>query len=301
MVIIKIKGGLGNQMLQYACYLALKQRYPQMKIAADVSFYNISPVHNGLELERVFPVDLNVFIGRKKTGNKIISKYWYGVLSKINVALFKSGFLSKLKYVGETNEFNPELFSLSKTKHYYLDGYWGSEKYFGNVFNILHEQLKFKKVLDEANELIANQIANTNSVGVHIRRGDYLNAANGFLDLSATEYYDNAVAAINQRIPSPFFYIFSDDAQWCRENIGWIKHHEHYFIQGNKGRDSYKDMQLMSLCKHNITANSTFSWWAAWLNKNEDKVVIAPKHLFVNEQKNAKVVSIYYPEKWILV
>ena len=204
---------------------------------------------------------------------------------------------TKFRLIKDSGVFDKELFHLDDKKNYCLQGQWGNVKYFENVEGLLRERFAFKLPLDPVNAMVAEKIGQTNSISVHIRRGDYIGSF--FVELSKSDYYSQAFKYISQKVSNPVFYIFSDDAEWCRQNLTWLNKYEHCFIEGNAGKESYKDMQLMSLCKHNVIANSTFSWWGGWLNSNREKIVICPRKLFYDEEKNNKIVQEFYPDSWI--
>lgn len=297
MIIVKFYGGLGNQMLEYASYVALQERYPTTRVMADIRKYNYLGVHNGLELERLFPIRLNIVFG--KTGNVSgLEKYWHYAMHKIIAVFFKIG-LNKFRFVKDNNVLNRDLFHLDTAKNYYLEGYWGNEKYFENAKELVKQHFTFKIPLDSANEELAQKVTGQNSVSVHIRRGDYISEGSLYVDLSKTEYYLNALKYITAHTKDPVFYIFSNEIEWCRTNLTWLKNYQHYFVKGNEGKDSYRDMQIMSLCKHNIIANSSFSWWGGWLNNNPGKIVICPKNYIYDETRNDKILSEFYPGSWV--
>ena len=165
---------------------------------------------------------------------------------------------------------------IRSNENIYLEGYWQSEKYFERIKDVIKNEFVFEKFSEEKNIFASNKIYATNSVAIHVRRGDYVKNPL-YSDICTLDYYKRAIKYITQHIDNPFFYIFSDDIHWCIENFNDLNQIE--FIDWNNGKQSYRDMQLMSLCKHNIIANSTFSWWGAWLNKNPSKIVIAPKKI----------------------
>lgn len=182
-------------------------------------------------------------------------------------------------------------------KHLYLDGYFQSEYYFKNQRQDLLNDFQFPS-LDTVNSELKNKIeAATNSVSVHIRRGDYLKSKtvleiHGILPFS---YYLEALNILKDKYQPLTLFIFSDDIPWVKTNFKNIDI-ESYFIDNNT-KDSWKDMALMSYCKHHIIANSSFSWWGAWLNRNPDKIIIAPKIWFADPELNLKSKSII-PETW---
>jgi hypothetical protein len=265
MKIIKFLGGLGNQMFQYAFYKSLtahgKTTY------ADVSAFKDYKLHNGLEIERIFDIKL-------KKANPFFSKLLKPHQGSRFYRKLKRILFLKKSYREETTEFcfNPSLFNLRG--HHYFWGYWQHEDYFKNISIEIRKDFTFKQPLNVTNQNALREIQSGNSIGIHVRRGDYVNdpLLGGLCNL---DYYTSAIKTCNIRIQDPKFYVFSDDINWCRENLSTLG--TMYFIDWNKGNESFVDMQLMSNCKHQIIANSSFSWWAAWLNENPDKVVIAPK------------------------
>lgn len=276
---IIISGGLGNQMFQYALYLALKERGRKVKL--DTSLYSFVEMHNGYELERCFGV------------NEALVKYSKVHLFFLRVILkIKSGM-----FLYEDNlKYNNEVFS---TKCRYLSGSWQSEKYFKQIEDIIRKSFIFKDI-DKSNLSIAEEIRSYNSVSLHIRRGDYLGNSI-YSGVCTEEYYSKAIDEIitNCSLTDNIkFYIFSDDKIFANQFIQKVKYPTE-LIEHNKGIDSYKDMFLMSQCRHNIIANSSFSWWGAWLNSNPDKIVVAPKRWF--GVCSMEIYKDIVPEKWIKI
>lgn len=177
----------------------------------------------------------------------------------------------------------------------YYEGYWQNEGNFKHIRNKILKAYTFPKFEDEMNNQLADRLKNTNAVSCHIRRGDYLKEPN--MCVCTPEYYTNAIKKMNE-ITNPVLYvIFSDDIQWCKENIrNQVGNREVVFVDWNKGEQSFRDIQLMTLCKHNIIANSSFSWWGAWLNQNEGKVVVAPEKF-----TNGNPVNDPICEDWVKV
>ena len=285
MVIVKIWGGLGNQMFLYALYRSFLAEGKECKI--DVSYYDYSQSHNGYELETVFRV-----------GGNYASRQEVLKLANIKMDLFnrlirKFIYQKKTYYIQDLYAgfgFNDKILEMD---HSYLQGYFQSEKYFHKITDTLKVDFEFKPRLDEINLRIANEMQRCNSVSIHVRRGDYLQPANsGFGGVCTLGYYQNAIKKIESMIENPSYYIFSDDLNWCRKNLS-LKNCR--YVDGNSGGDSYKDMQMMSYCKHNIIANSSFSWWGAWLNNNAEKIVIAPNKWFHDARVYADDIV---PESW---
>jgi hypothetical protein len=276
---IIVSGGLGNQMFQYALYFALKER--DKNVIFDTSLFNFTKMHNGYELERCF--GLNV--------------------PKVRVT--KCGILKLrffLKYKPKSLMYNDKLYyddTVFKVNRKYLSGTWQSEKYFKQIETKLHDAFSFKNI-DFENQSIANEIKSVNSISLHIRQGDYVNnSLHG--GICTEEYYLKAINRLVHEMgneKSLEFYVFSDDKKFAIQFISKLNI-KAKIIDFNIGRDSYKDMYLMSQCKHNIIANSSFSWWGAWLNICPGKIVIAPKRWFGGvDNYNYKDIV---PETWIKI
>lgn len=269
-------GGLGNQMFQYAFYRTLQLNSNDAYL--DISLLKKYPLHNGYELESIFNIKPKIASNTQlyKTKNSLIFK----VLRKLklyNAIIIQDGIGFKQEYLMPKN-------------NTYLIGYWQSEKYFIQHAKQIHKDFAFPS-LDPENESIAQMILSTNSVSIHVRMGDYVNhPLHG--NICTLEYYQQAISIIKQKINNPMFFIFSNDIEWCKQNLNIDNG---IYITGNNGVDSYKDMQLMSLCKHNIIANSSFSWWGAWLNNNSSKIVIAPSKWF--NDTNIYIQDLI-PESW---
>jgi hypothetical protein len=281
MKIVKFLGGIGNQMFQYAFYRTLKENFPVVK--ADIAGFSNYTLHNGLELERVFPIKLD------RSAN--FENYLYGemhtdLLSKIRRKTYgkwKSYYKEK-----QFSYFDPNILTDPENRYYW--GYWQNERYFKSIEQQLRNDFTFKNELASRNKEMLQEMLKTNSISVHVRRGDYNNhpILGNICDL---DYYKKAIGIISEKIANPVIYTFSNDIQWCKENLAFA--HAKY-IDWNNDQDSYIDMQLMSNCKHNIIANSSFSWWAAWLNTNENKTVLAPSRWF--NEENFDINTIIPPE-----
>lgn len=287
MIIIKLKGGLGNQMFQYAVakhlsiknntelLLDLRQYKKDDKRSYDLKFFNT-----------------NVNVASKKDIDKIINEktiFLKKLLIKINI--LKNNNIIKEKDF----RFDPTI--LNTKNNAYLDGYFQSELYFKEIKDSVKKDFMLKNTLISENiSNIKNTINKFNSVSMHIRRGDYvlnkkINEYHGLLDI---KYYINSVALIKQKVKEPKFFIFSDDIEWCKENFN-NRNLDINFIEGLR---NYEDLELMKSCKHNIIANSSFSWWGAWLNENPNKIVVAPKKWFNDESINT---TDLIPQKWIKI
>lgn len=256
MIVSKIQGGLGNQLFQWAYGKYLSIKY-DTELYLDTNFY-YNQIGNTL---RNF--ELNKFPNLKYIEPNITEK--------------------PIIQLSDNFEYNE--FIYDQNYHYYLNGFWQSEKYFLDISDIIKKELLpnndfFKKLKIDTNE---------NNVSLHIRRTDYI-TSNGFHPVQTIEYYNNALEYIGDYEK---LLIFSDDIEWCKNNLSFNKM---LFIENS---DNVEDIWLMSLCKHNIIANSSFSWWGAWLNENPNKKVIAPKNWF-GTQSNLNTDNII-PNNWIKI
>lgn len=275
MIIVRVYGGLGNQMFQYAFYKALLKQNENVYL--DISDYDIHNHHNGFELEKIFDIKFN---NASKSQIKKVSidkkKYIYRIIKKIfNIDIVKSS-----EYIEMNNISNVRLQRMPD--NIYFNGFWQDKVYIEYIYNEILEEFKFKQVLDGKNKDLLTKLEGYETVSVHIRRGDYLNNKS-LGEICDKDYYKRAIQFIESKIDNPVFVFFSDDMNWVKDNfkLGY----KCIYVDWNKKENSYKDMQLMSLCKHNIIANSTFSWWAAFLNKNKNKIVIGPQK-WCNEFEN---------------
>lgn len=262
-------GRLGNQMFQYA--LAKRVETMGKDVAIDSSMLCYDQNHNELG---IFPaIDIRVEEATAQDVDKL------GDCKKSLLCKAKRRIIGyKKTHVREQGyAYHPEIVDYDNV---YLDGYWQTEKYFADIKEKIRKLYTFPAICDKQNEQMAQRIQNSNSVSIHIRRGDYLSAKNAPMhgNICTKAYYDNAILYVSQQIDHPQFFIFTDDAQWARSEYG--NRPSYTIVDFNHESQSFRDMQLMSLCKHNILANSSFSWWGAWLNENKDKLVVAPPKWF---------------------
>jgi hypothetical protein len=177
----------------------------------------------------------------------------------------------------------------------YLAGYWQSERYFLDALPQVRAELVFREELVGHNADVRRRILSSTAVSVHVRRGDYVSnpKIKAFHGVCSAEYYQRAIALIQAKVRGTSFFVFSDDLDWARANLP-LPQDTHY-VEGNSGADGHRDMHLMSLCRHHIIANSTFSWWGAWLGSATDKIVVAPRAWFAD---SAEDTSTLFPEGW---
>jgi len=300
MIITKIQGGLGNQMFQYAVgrNLAIKN---DTELKFDNSFFNTISA----DTPRIFVLDKfnisgNIIsdnelkkIKRSNLQGRSLSKRVISKILKITEAIKPIRFR---RFVGFGDIiFHPEVLQIKTKKTVYLAGNWPTHKYFKEINSIIQNDFSLKNDLSNQAKLILNKIKNTEAVSIHIRRGDYiLNNKTSSLHggICTLDYYEQAIKIIEQKTNNPEFFIFSDDIEWVKENLK-INHPVTY-VSGN-GIPDYEELVLMSHCQHNIIANSTFSWWGAWLNQNPNKIVIAPEKWFNSDTDIRDLI----PETWI--
>jgi hypothetical protein len=241
MIISKIQGGLGNQMFQYSYGRFLSMKY-KTNLFLDREFYKF----NQANVIRFFLLDKFTNLKIEDLEKKYLN---YPIYPIVDNFAFRE-------------------FEILPNRNYYLDGYWQSEKYFIDIQDQIRYDFSPSSTL--LNKLLKTTYIDSNCVSVHIRRTDYI-ASNGYHPVQPVEYYRNALDVIGDY---DHIFVFSDDIKWCRENL---KFNNMTFVEGHS---EIEDLYLMSLCKNNIIANSSFSWWGAWLNNNPFKKVIAPVNWF---------------------
>lgn len=290
MIISQVIGGLGNQMFQYAAGRALSLR-KSTPLALDVSGFENYGLHHGFELQRVFSPTCE--IASKADVRGVLGWQSPLIMRRIVSRTPFAAFCSQRFIVEPHFQYWPGINNLPKDC--YLLGYWQSEKYFADVASQIRADFIFKLPLDGLNVNVVENIGHVNAVSLHVRRGDYANnpkttATHG---LCSMDYYLSAIQHVVDRVENPHFFVFSDDIPWVKDNLK-INFPCHY-IGHNQGDESYNDMRLMSLCKHHIIANSSFSWWGAWLNPSLEKIVVSPKRWFAIEKDALDLI----PQTWV--
>ena len=270
MIYVELCGGLGNQLFQYAI-----GRYFSIKYDTGLIF-NIRNLKNFSTKRSYHLKNFNIDCKTTKSVNNV------------NIVFER------------TFHYNPEIEVIVKNNSY-LKGYWQSEKYFKSARNVILQELTPKIKLSPLYYKYKDKINETLSVGIHIRRTDYLLKGNfEFHGVCSLEYYQNAINYIKHKINDiPTLFVFSDDISWAKDNFKKIGYST-YFVtsETNVLNTQIDELLLMSLCKHNIIANSTFSWWAAWINQNVNKIVMAPKNWFSNNRVNSKDIFL---SEWVKI
>ena len=270
MIVVGLKGGLGNQLFQFALGRRLSIEHGCPLILDDRALQS-DPLRN---------FALNQFQISQPLA-KPLSYPLHGVGAYLNPLYRSLPFTQPLTIANEKGfAFDPQVLECESGT--YLNGYWQSERYFLPIRQTLLTDLALTKPLSTEQSKLAEQIKGVNAVSLHIRRGDYVSdsTTNSYHGLCDLNWYHRAVETIAQEVSNPCFYIFSDDYAWATKNVQ-LSHPTHFIEPQQDGYESI-DMHLMSLCKHNIIANSSFSWWGAWLNQNLQKRVIAPANWFAN-------------------
>jgi hypothetical protein len=291
MIIVRLMGGLGNQMFQYATARSLCSFGNKLRV--DLDFFRQNNESTDIFTAREYELDIfsaiNIQIVRKSTLNMFLKETFF-------CKLWRKICYPHRRTVRQTDCEFPVI--PANTRNVYLDGFFQSEKFFGNIRDVILSDFTFPE-LDEKNRIILNRIKNSeNSVSMHIRRGDYTRKAIAdFHGILPTEYYEAAIQHLSGRISGQLnFFIFTDDPEWVKCHLPMDNS---YIVEGNIDKNSWKDMALMTHCKHHIIANSSFSWWGAWLNPSCNKIVIAPDRWF--KAMPAEIIRDLIPEKWTVL
>lgn len=292
MVIVKIMGGLGNQMQQYAVYR--KFQTLGAEAAIDLSWFE-----NGTQKKQLKPREFELAFFKELPYRSCTKAEREALLGKDNLTekLLNRLRGPKVSYFAEQGRmYLPEIF---EKRNVYIEGYFACEKYYHDILDILRKDIQFPKPQNPKNTETAEQMKRECSVSIHLRRGDYLDAGNAdlFGNICTPEYYKKAVDYVREREPMAHFYVFSDEPDYARSRYAG---EEFTVVDWNHGRESFYDMYLMSRCRHNICANSTFSFWGARLNENADKMMIRPlKHRNNQEYDMEEMKRLW--EGWTLI
>ena len=289
MLIVKLCGGLGNQMYQYAFGLKLNKIFQGCVVKRDTRDYRLTKYHYGYEVGKIFKKITCLEEADWKEVKEIRGEFPITiggnaarivepVRKKINSIFFTlktENILDEGQIDGYQllKQYGP----LFKERSFYIQGFWSDINYYLNDMDMLLEEFVFTEFSDSKNRELQEEMKERESVSIHIRRGDYVNSS---FDVTTLEYYKRAVAYMESKVGEPWFYFFSDDVKYVEKYFKDMKNK--IVIDWNRGYESWRDMQLMSCCKHNIIANSTFSQWGALLNPNKSKLVVYPDKKAVN-------------------
>ncbi len=285
MIISKIFGGLGNQMFQYAMGRALAKRQGK-EYKIDISAFEQYRLHRYSlpSLNITAPIatrdEILALKGKPVTGS--VTGKFLQLFSKKN-----SHYVKEPSYL-----FSQKMHDLQADA--YLEGYWQSEKYFNDAAELIRKEFTFKPEPDAMNKALLEHIKSVNAIAVHVRRGDYVSNANTnkFHGTTPIDYYQRAFDSMTKQVDNPYVFIFSDDALWVKENLHFSIPTQ--YVDHNSSDKNYEDLRLISACKHHIIANSSFSWWGAWLAEHPEQKVIAPLKWFNADQETRDLI----PERW---
>lgn len=291
MVIIHVMGGLGNQLYQYALYEKFRVLGKEAKL--DLYAYQEAEGEDrewrALELEWLDGLQYEVCTAQERgvfldNGMKLSDRVRRKITGRRD------------RTVREETDYMPQIFSMDDV---YLYGFWGCERYYTDILPLLQEKIRFPVSMDPRNRQALEAMEQENAVSVHIRRQDYLTVADGrrYMGICTEQYYDSALSYVSARVKNPVFYIFSDDPEYARVHYAGENMR---VVDWNSGRESLHDMALMSRCRHNICANSSFSIWGARLNRTPGKLMIRPLHHDNYEVSDADTVHRNWPG-WILI
>ena len=283
MLIIRLSGGIGNQLFQYAFgrNLSLKIGLPLRFDTRSFDLENLRALQINkfsIEFEAAHYSDLACF--------GLVPSKWFSLQR-----LFKnSGIIFK------ESEFELHSHILKKGQPVYYDGYWQSEKYFKENEAIIRSELKLRQPIAECRRALEQDILSSNAVSLHVRRGDYverpeIQAIHGNCE---RDWYDKALTLLKDQVENLKIFIFTDDIEWVRSNMTFDV--ETVYVPKHDDGNDHEDLILMSKCDHHIIANSSFSWWGAWLNSSTSKLVIAPDRWFKSADKSTLDLI---PESWI--
>ena len=290
MIIVRLKGGFANQLFQYSAARRLAAANGT-EVLFDLSYLNKNS--NGAYTQRKFELDQIKIKARTASDKELAQFRVSGLLDKVKNKLGIGQYLT----LYETASLGPLQLKALKG-NYLLDGYWQDERYFIEMRKELLDEIQPVYAFTNWGEELKKMILATNSVALHVRRGDYvsLKHANEFHGTCSLEYYRNAIDELKRKCNGLSYFIFSDDVDWCRKELSFLP--EAVFVVNESEKKSSQDLFLMSLCRHNVIANSSYSWWAAWLNQNPNKTVISPVKWFKDVNQDT---SNLIPKNWIRI
>lgn len=280
MIVVRIHAGLGNQMFQYAMARALALQLG-CELQLDVS-----------DCGKRTPYGLGVFnvvgnFASEETAARLRQKKTQWVRLVYLLSRYDIRRASKHYFLEGAGCHDPTPMLLDPVhRDYYIEGYWQSQDWFVDAAETIRRELTFREPLDERNAAAVREIESVEAVSIHLRRGDYVSSRKlrRIFAVPMVDYCRRAMEFIAERVDNPHFFVFSNDHPWVRENIAF--RHPATFIDHNRtAASAYKDLALMARCRHNIIANSTFSWWGAWLNSHPEKIVTAPEPWFLKAEK----------------
>ena len=289
--IVNILGGLGNQMFQYAFATALKAEYPRDEIKINILCFNGYSLHNGFEIEDIFSV-IKFPHATIKDLLKVAWPWFHYRLWQVGTRI-----LPKRHSMAKDTDYDGVFKFQDIEDKSYFDGYWQSPKFIDKHRELIKKTLQFPLIehTDIQNLYASRFITSDKTAFIHVRRGDYVNHPK-FGGICTTVYYQKAITLLIDKYHYNQFIIFSNDISWCKENLSSLYAEKKViYVDWNRQRDSFRDIQLMSMCKAGIIANSSFSWWGAWLGNME--VVISPAKWTTTPNYHIDII----PDDWIKI
>lgn len=291
MIITRLIGGLGNQLFQYAVALHLAEIH-KTELKIDISEFETYKLHK----YSLWPFNIQEHFASPEEVAAFTRKH--GIMGHIMTRALGRPPKLATRHIKEKDSFyfDPEILNLPDGV--YLDGYWPSGKYFADIEDIIRQEFTVNLPQTNKNKELAELIASCEGVSIHIRRGDFVSdpRTSEIHGNCSLDYYLRCIEIMSKCVKNPHFFGFSDEPGWARANLKLT--YPTTIVDHNGVDKNYEDLRLMSQCKYNIIANSTFSWWGAWLNKNPDKIVIAPKKWRKSENHDRKDLI---PDKWIRI
>ncbi len=291
MIIIKLNGGLGNQMFQYAFGRAYSLKC-DIDMKLDITWFEKIPntdTQRSYELH-IFSLPVSLASSNEIRNLKGFISFFPDKFFKLLHRRFP--FLSGLYCPEKCYSFDSSILRCGNRA--YFEGYWQSYKYFDSIRDIILKDFTYRLPISQKTQQLEKKILQSRSVALHVRRGDYVSntQANSYHGVASLIYYKDAISYISKRIEEMQLFIFSDDIAWVKEHLDIDMN----VLYVDYKKNAFEDIYLMSKCKHNIIANSSFSWWGAYLNENESKIVIAPKQWFTDLTIDT---SDLIPSEWV--
>jgi len=278
-IVVKVMGGLGNQMFAYAFALALRELGREVKL--DSSWHERHEAHQGWELGKIFPLAIPECSEAERDA---LGDLHDSVMARARRKIFGA---RPLHRVERGRGYDPSFLKVAGEA--YFDGYWQSPRYHEGIEPLIEAAFRFPAGLEPEGEALLTSAAGRALVGVHVRRGDYLEG-DKLGGVCGEAYYGRAIAATRDGLVDPVFAFFSDDLDWCRERLG--RGLEAIYVDWNRGGDSWRDMRLMTLCDRLVIANSSFSWWGARLGADRGRMIAAPDRWYGVRYRDNKDIAM---------
>jgi len=287
MIVVQLKGGLGNQMFQYA--FSKNYALRGHKVYLDLFAYRF-PSKTGRPVKYELASLFNV-----KTPELPEWSYQYLYSGNLAWRALRKVNAMRMRRLMETDLRYDETY-LHHTGNVWFSGYFQNENYFKNIAEDVRRDFTYSRPVPAKLQKVHEDILNCESVSIHVRRGDFLTTGKNTHGVLPLSYYRDAIAFIQARVRSPKYFVFTDDADWVRGAFSVLLE-DYVLVEHPSHSDSLVDIFLMTRCKHNVTANSSFSWWGAWLNDNPNKLIVAPKQWCIDPVLDVQTADIP-PSRW---